>query len=88
MSMNRRTAGVTIATAAAAFFMSGVAMTTLSTPAQADSVKCVGANSCKGHSECKSASNACKGLNSCKGLGFITVDDDKACAAKGGKVAK
>ena len=88
MSMNRRTAGATIATAAAAFFMSGVAMTTLSAPAEAAGVKCVGANSCKGHSDCQTASNACKGLNSCKGLGFITVDDDAACAAKGGKVAK
>lgn len=88
MSMNRRTAGATIATAAAAFFISGVAMTSLSAPAEAAGVKCVGANSCKGHSECQTASNACKGLNSCKGTGFITVEDEAACAAKGGMVAK
>ena len=88
MSMNRRTASVTIATAAAALFMSGVALTSLPTSVMADGVKCVGANSCKGHSECKSAKNECKGLNSCKGLGFITTDDEAACSAKGGHVMK
>ena len=87
MSMNRRTASVTIA-AAAALFMSGVVMTSVSTSAQAEGVHCVGANSCKGLSECKSATNACKGLNNCKGLGFITTDDEAACAAKGGHVMK
>ena len=88
MSMNRRTAGATIATAAAALFVSGVAMTVLPNAAKADGVKCVGVNSCKGHSECKTASNECNGLNSCKGHGWVTVKDDAACAAKGGKVSK
>lgn len=87
MSIQKKTVGVTIATAAAALFISGAVMTAAPITAQAaDGVKCVGANSCKGHGECKTASNDCKGLNSCKGKGWVSVKSAKECADKGGKV--
>ena len=87
MSIQKKTVGVTIATAAAALFISGAAMTAAPTTAHAaDGVKCVGANSCKGHGECKTASNDCKGMNSCKGKGWVSVKSAKECADKGGKV--
>ena len=81
MSIQKKTAGATLATAAAA-------MTVAPTAAQADGVKCMGANSCKGHGSCKTASNECKGLNSCKGHGWISTSSEKECLEKGGTVAK
>jgi len=84
MSLSTRTAGVTLATAAAAMFAVGVAMTPVAGHS-AENVKCFGVNSCKGQSACKSATNECKGLNSCKGKGFISTTKSD-CDAKGGKV--
>ena len=89
MSIQKKTVGVTIATAAAALFISGAAMMAAPTTAHAaDGVKCVGANSCKGHGECKSAKNDCKGLNACKGQGWIHTKSAKECMDKGGHVGK
>src|SRR3984893_1279476 len=62
--------GATLAAAAATLFLAGATVSTLSSPANAASGQCFGANACKGQSACKSASNSCKGLNACKGLGF------------------
>jgi hypothetical protein len=72
--------------AAAAFLTAGV-VTTISSPAQAAGVKCVGGNACKGMSACKGASNACKGMNSCKGKGWNEAKDKAACDKSGGKVS-
>ncbi len=87
MSVQKKSAGSTIALAAAALLISGMAVTAVPSTAQAEAnVKCVGGNSCKGLGSCKTAKNDCKGLNSCKGLGFVMTDSAKACTDKGGKV--
>lgn len=89
MSAHTKTAGSTIALAAAALFISGTVLTAIPTTAMADtSVKCMGANSCKGQGKCQTASNACAGQNSCKGQGWVKADNAGACAEKGGKVIK
>lgn len=88
MSVMKKAVGTTVATAAAALFLSGAALTLAPSAAKADGVKCMGANACKGASECKSASNECKGMNACKGKGWITVGSAKDCADHGGMVAK
>lgn len=89
MSVVKKTIGATVATAAAALFISGAAMTAAPTAANADSgVKCMGANSCKGHGACKTAANACKGMNACKGQGWVTTSSAKECMDKGGAPIK
>ncbi len=88
MSIQKKTVGATLATAAAARFIAGAALTVAPTAAQADSVKCMGANSCKGHGSCKTASNECKGQNACKGKGWISTKSADECMSKGGKVVK
>ncbi|MCC6470909.1 MAG: hypothetical protein IT563_21515 [Alphaproteobacteria bacterium] len=80
-----KTGIVLAAAAAAAFLATGVA--TISSPAQAAGVKCVGGNACKGMSACKTASSACKGMNSCKGKGWNEAKDKSACEKSGGKVS-
>jgi hypothetical protein len=77
--------GASMAAAAIALAVSGVALTTHA-QAQKASVHCMGANACKGQSACKSAKNACKGQNSCKGQGFTLEDSDAACKKAGGTV--
>ena len=78
--------GIVLASAAAAMFLTaGVA--TLTSPAQAAGVKCVGGNACKGKSACKTASSACKGQNACKGKGWMESKDKGACEKAGGKVS-
>ena len=88
MSIQKKAVGATLATAAAALFIAGAAMTVAPTAAQADGVKCMGANSCKGTGSCKTASNECKGHNACKGKGWISTSTEKECMEKGGTVAK
>ncbi len=88
MSIQKKTVGTTLATAAAAMFIAGAAMTGAPTAAQADGVKCAGINSCKGHGSCAGANNGCKGQNACKGQGWVSVDSASACESKGGKVIK
>jgi hypothetical protein len=89
MSIQKKTAGATLATAAAALFIAGAAMTGAPMAAKAaDGVKCMGINSCKGHGSCKTASNDCKGHNSCKGHGWVSTKSEKECMEKGGTVAK
>lgn len=83
-------AGAMIATAVAlAFTASGLNAADAPSPsAQAQQIKCLGANSCKGQSACKTATNDCQGKNSCAGKGYITTADVKSCEAKGGHVGK
>ena len=88
MSVMKKTVGVTVATAAAALFLSGAALTLAPTSAKADGVKCAGANACKGMGECKTAANECKGLNACKGKGWVTMSTAKACTDAGGMMQK
>ena len=88
MSIQKKTVGVTLATAAAALFITGASMTAAPTAAKADGVKCMGINSCKGHGSCKTAKNDCKGHNACKGQGWVSVGSAADCTAKGGTVAK
>jgi|TARA_R110002124_G_scaffold26361_1_gene94552 Spy/CpxP family protein refolding chaperone len=88
MSIQKKTVGATLATAAAALFIAGAAMTVAPTAAQAEGVKCMGANSCKGHGSCKTASNECKGHNACKGKGWVSTKSEKECMEMGGTVAK
>ncbi len=87
MSIQKKTIGATLATAAAAMFIAGAAMTVAPTAAKAE-VKCAGINACKGQSACASATNSCKGLNACKGQGWISSESASACADKGGKVVE
>ncbi len=86
MSIQRKTVGVTLATAAAALFIAGAGMMTAPVSAQANDVKCMGINACKGLSECKTASNECKGLNTCKGHGWAPTATAEECTSKGGEV--
>ena len=87
MSVMKKTIGASVATAAAALFISGAAMTAAPTAAKAaDGVKCMGVNACKGHGACKTAKNECKGMNACKGMGWVSVHSAKECMDKGGKV--
>ena len=79
--------GTTLAAAAATLFLAGVAVSTVSSSANAAQGQCFAANACKGQSACKSASNSCKGLNACKGQGFSKMSD-KACNNVGGKFVK
>lgn len=88
MSIQKKTVGATLATAAAAMFIAGAAMTAVPTTAHAEGVKCMGINSCKGTGSCKTASNACKGHNACKGQGWVSTDSAKACMDKGGSVVE
>jgi hypothetical protein len=86
--LNHLKSGVALASAAAALFSMGAA---LSTPAQAADdagVHCTGVNSCKGTAECKSAKNDCKGQNSCKGMGWVSKKSEAECKAAGGSVLK
>ncbi|MHA1598527.1 MAG: BufA2 family periplasmic bufferin-type metallophore [Alphaproteobacteria bacterium] len=83
MSIVKKTAGATLATAAAAMFAMGVVMTPVQGNA-AENVKCFGVNGCKGQGACKTAVNACKGMNSCKGQGFLPMTE-AACDKAGGK---
>ncbi|MCC6470908.1 MAG: hypothetical protein IT563_21510 [Alphaproteobacteria bacterium] len=80
-----KTGIVLAAAAAAAFLATGVA--TVTSPAQAAGVKCVGGNACKGQSACKTASSACKGMNACKGKGWSESADKATCEKSGGKVS-
>lgn len=88
MSVQKKTVGATLATAAAALFIAGAAMTVVPATAHADSVKCMGINACKGQGSCKSAANDCKGLNVCKGHGWLPTATASDCTAKGGTVIK
>ena len=89
MSIQKKTTGVALATAAAAMFIAGAAVSTAPTAAKAaDGVKCMGINSCKGHGACKTASNDCKGHNACKGQGWVSTKSAKECMDKGGTVKK
>lgn len=87
MSISKKTVGATLATAAAAMFIAGAAITIAPTTAHA-SVKCAGINSCKGTGACASATNACKGQNGCKGQGWVSAESSSACTGKGGKVVE
>ena len=74
--------GVVLAAAAAALFVAGT-VATVSSPAEAAGVKCVGANACKGQSACKTATNACGGQNACKGKGFTETTKEECDAIEG-----
>ncbi|MBP6898717.1 MAG: hypothetical protein KBC73_01450 [Burkholderiaceae bacterium] len=84
---HKTSAGVAIATAAAALFATGLMATPTAQAADA-TVKCAGTNSCKGSSECKTAKSECKGHNACKGQGWVTAKSAKECTDQGGKVVK
>lgn len=80
--------GASLAIAAVAMAVSGVATSPALAKKAASPVHCAGINSCKGMSACKTANNSCKGLNSCKGQGWLPEKSAKACEAKGGTVAE
>ncbi|AKU90827.1 hypothetical protein AKJ08_1214 [Vulgatibacter incomptus] len=81
--------GAAIAGALAVMFAGGAAYAEGKTDKSASkSVKCNGTNDCKGKGNCKSAQHDCKGQNNCKGQSFTMEQDAKACADKGGTVAK
>ena len=81
MDVVRTNSSLALAAAAAAMF----ALAPVSTSADEELVKCVGANGCQGQSACKTATSECKGLNSCKGQGFVMVTA-AACTEAGGTV--
>ncbi|NUJ81357.1 hypothetical protein HUN39_15240 [Methylocystis sp. FS] len=76
--------GSTLAAAAVALALSGVAVTPAAAKKGMQSVHCVGINACKGQGACKTASSACKGQNACKGQGWLPAKSKAACEAKGG----
>jgi hypothetical protein len=78
--------GATIAAAAIALAIGGLAAAPASAKAAKKPIMCMGINSCKGTSACKSANNACKGQNSCKGQGWLPTKTKAACIKKGGTV--
>jgi hypothetical protein len=86
--MNKNIAGLTLATAAAALFSSGMVMSGSAFAGDAGTVKCSGINSCKGTAECKTANNECKGQNSCKGEGWVSSESAEACTEAGGSVVE
>ena len=47
--------------------------------ADAEKVKCYGANKCKGQGACGGAGHSCAGQNGCKGQGFTMTDTKEAC---------
>ncbi len=77
MSAIRKTAGFTVAAAAAALFAAGSVAIPASTSHAAELVACHGVNAYKGHS-------ACAGQNACKGQGFVMMSDG-ACGQVGGR---
>ena len=80
--------GASLAAAAVAMALNGVATSPALAKKATASVHCVGVNSCKGMSACKTEKSSCKGLNSCKGQGWLPEKSAKACEAKGGTVAE
>ena len=88
MSIQKKTVGASLATAAAAMFIAGAAITTVPSAAHASDVKCAGINSCKGTGACATATNACKGHNACKGQGWVKTKSASDCTEKGGTVVK
>ena len=86
MKLNSKS-GATLAAAAAALFLAGSVVSSVSTPANAADGKCMAGNACKGQSACKGGANSCKGQNACKGTGF-SMTSQKACAAMGGAYVK
>ena len=87
MYISKKTLGATLATAAAAMFIAGAAITVAPTAAQAG-VKCAGINSYKGTNACASATNACKGQNGCKVQGWVSAETASDCKGEGGKVVE
>lgn len=65
---------------------SGKADAMMSSDAKAMPTKCAGINACAGKGSCASKDNACQGHNSCAGKGWVEVESDDACVAKGGTV--
>ena len=86
MKLNSKS-GATLAAAAATLFLASSVVSTVSTPANAATGKCMAGNACKGQSACKGAGNACKGQNACKCQGF-SATSEKQCAAMGAKFVK
>ncbi len=83
--MTRLANGLNLAAAAAVIAVSGAAVVSMATPAQAKGavVHCYGVNTCKGTSDCKSGNHECKGQNECKGQGFKAISAG-ACMKAGG----
>lgn len=88
MSIQKKAAGISLATAAAALFIAGATMSVAPKGAAAADVKCMGINACKGQGSCKSAKNDCKGHNACKGQGWSPAASAEACAKAGGTVTE
>ncbi len=84
----RSISGASLAVAAVAMAINGVATSPALAKKMTGPVHCAGINSCKGMSACKTAKSSCKGLNSCKGQGWAPAKSAKDCEAKGGTVAE
>ena len=82
MKLNSKS-GATLAVAAATLFLASSVVSTVSTPANAATGKCMAGNACKGQSACKGGNHSCKGLNACKGQGFSEMTKEKCASAKG-----
>lgn len=78
--------GSTLAAAAVALALSGMAVTPAAAKKGMKSVQCMGINACKGQSACKTAGSSCKGLNACKGQRWLPTKSKGECEAKGGSV--
>jgi uncharacterized membrane protein len=78
---------VTLASAAAIFALTNMAVVSSASAAPKDTAAkvapCYGVNSCKGQSDCKSGNHDCKGMNDCKGQGFKALTSS-ACKTAGG----
>lgn len=78
--------GSTLAAAAVALALNGVAVAPAAAKKGMQAIHCMGINACKGQSACKTAGSACKGQNSCKGQGWLPAKSKGACEADGGTV--
>lgn len=77
--------GAAIATAVGLTFIAGYEAVKWASPgAQGADVRCFGINSCKGTTACSTRWNACNGQNDCKGKGWLSVQSEPECTAKGG----
>lgn len=90
--MTQQSTGIAIASAAAMFALSSMALAAPSPQGSsgralntADIVHCYGLHSCKGNSDCKTAEHACKGQNACKGHGFKAMKAGE-CLNAGGTI--
>ena len=83
MTKGNKMAGLAIAAAAAALFISGCESTGGTSARTEAKIACDAANACKGMSDCKTATTQCAGQNDCKGQGFVKLSSAECSKVTG-----